>query len=71
MAVNAQSLGNHLSDLISRPVQVKAVEMPVFSPNVMFACYDVQPYGETSIVKVDYGLLAALAGTLLGIWYSG
>ena len=66
MGLSAQGVSKHLSDLVGRQVQMQAVEMPVFSPGVMFACYDVQPYGETSIVKIDYGLLAGLAGTLLG-----
>lgn len=66
MSVSAQSLARHLSDLVGRQVQLQPIEMPVFSPSVMFACYDVEPYGETTIVKIDYELLAALAGTLLG-----
>ena len=66
MSLSAQSLGKHLSELLDRPVQMQAVDLPIFTPNVLFACYDLEPYGETSIVKIDYGLLAAFAGTLLG-----
>lgn len=61
------AVGKLLSGLVDRPVQMTRADNPSFSPNVLFATYDVEPFRHVAIVKIDFAMLASLAGIMIGI----
>lgn len=61
------SVGKLLSDLVDRPVQMARADTPSFSSKVLFATYVVKPDCNIAVVKIDFAMLALLAGVMIGI----
>ncbi len=61
------AIGKLLTTLLDRPVQMVRAEEPAFSTKLLFATYDVQPDEHLAVVKLDFALLASLAGILIGL----
>ncbi len=60
-------IGKQISDLVDRPVSVAAADDPIFSDQVVYACYKVLPHSNTVVVKLDLELLGTLSGTMIGV----